>query len=125
MSGQLVNFKVEPNGLRIELLEEGREEVEELYDRWKRNPNSEGGTWIAMAHEVIEHQLCNGWTWLKPKDVGALMDDWTPLLSENVGTDEDGEVTSVGIVYYDPMFAVRDYVEDLLQEGFVIFGKAE
>jgi len=54
--------------------------------------------------EVIEWQLANGWSLVRPEDVGALTD--APILSEDIDTDDQGNVRSVGTVYWYPQYDV-------------------
>lgn len=112
MAGKYTEFEKQADGnLRIVLLPEARDEVEEIASQ-----ELDADSKLA---EAIEWQLANGWSFLRPEDVGALTD--APILSEEVDTDEQGEVRSVGIVYWYPQYQVHDPVAQLLQEGYVEF----
>lgn len=104
-----VEFSVEDGQLHIRLDPEAREEVEELLDK----PVDQ-----AFA-ELIEYHLANGWTLLDPEDVGALTA--SPILSEEVQYDEDGNIASVGRVYWYPEYQVKSEIEELLEDGEVVF----
>lgn len=97
------------------LLPEAREDVQEIASQ-EIDADS-------RLSEVIEWQLANGWSLVQPEDVGALTD--APILSEEVETDEQGEVRGVGTVYWYPQYDVRDPVAQLLQDGYVEFVRAE
>ena len=73
--------------------------------------------------EVIEWQLCNGWEFLRPEEVGALTD--APILSDDVERDTQGNVTHVGKIYWWPQYERFDPVEQLLEQGTIIFMPGE
>ncbi|MGI9061916.1 MAG: hypothetical protein ACR2H5_25460 [Ktedonobacteraceae bacterium] len=39
----------------------------------------------------------NGWSWVRPEDIGALTD--APILSDDIEYDDHGDVVSVGTVF--------------------------
>jgi len=61
----------------------------------------------------------NGWSFVRPEDVGALTD--APIISEDVDTDDQGNVRNVGTVYWYPEYDVRDPVAQLLENGYIEF----
>ena len=112
MAGKYTEFVKQPNGnIRIALLEEAREDVQEIASKELDADNK--------LAQVIEWQLSNGWSFVRPEDVGALTD--APILSEEVDTDTQGNVLKVGTVYWYPQYDVRDPVAQLLQNGYVDF----
>lgn len=116
MAGKYTEFEKQADGnLRIVLLPEAREDVEEIASK-KIDADS-------RLAEVIEWQLANGWSFVRPEVVAALTD--APILSEEVETDEQGEVRGVGTVYWYPQYDVRDPVEQLLHDGSVDFVRGE
>jgi hypothetical protein len=116
MSGKYTEFERQPNGnLRIVLLEDAREDVQEIASR-ELDADSE-------LAEVLEWQLSNGWSLVQPEDVGALTD--APILTEDLDTDDQGEVRHVGTVYWFPQYDVSDPVAQLLQNGSVEFVRGE
>ena len=108
MSGKYTEFEKQANGnLRIVLLPEARDDVQEISSKEIDADNK--------LSEVIEWQLANGWSLLHPEDVGALTD--APILSEDIDTDDQGNVRSVGTVYWYPQYDVSNPVAKLLQNG--------
>ena len=69
--------------------------------------------------EVIEWQPGNGWSWVRPEEIGALTD--APILSDDIEYDDEGEVVRVGVVYWFPQYDVADPVAQLLASGSVEF----
>lgn len=104
-----VEFSVENGQLHIRLDPDAREEVEELLEK----PVDQ-----AFA-DLIEWHLGNGWTLLDPDDVGALTA--SPILSNDVQWDEDGNIVSVGRVFWFPEYQVKSEIEELLEHGEVVF----
>jgi hypothetical protein len=112
MAGQLVEFTKLSNGdLRISLLPEGREEAVEIS---KTNKSTN-----AKFTEIIMHQICNGWDVLRPEEVGALTDSL--ILSDDSEFDDEGEVITIGNVWWFPNYQILDEVEELLKNGYVDF----
>lgn len=104
-----VEFSVENGQLHIRLDPDAREEVEELLEK----PVDQAFS------ELIEWHLSNGWTLLDPGDVGALTE--SPILSQDVQWDEDGNILSVGRVYWFPEYQVKSEIQELLEHGEVVF----
>ena len=73
----------------------------------------------AALGSVLEWYLCSGWEWVQPEEIGALTD--APLLSQEVVRDEDGNLLSVGTVYYDADYMLRDPIATLIERGSAIF----
>lgn len=116
MSGKYTEFEKQPNGnLRIVLLEEGRESVEEIA--------AKEITADSKLAETIEWQLSNGWSFLRPEDIASLTD--APMLSEEADFDNQGTAYNVGKVYWYPQYDVRDPVAQLLENGYVEFVRGE
>jgi hypothetical protein len=116
MSGKYTDFeKLADGNLRIALREEARQDVQEIADQ-ELDADSE-------LAEVIEWQLSNGWSLLRPEDIGALTD--APILSEELDADEQGNILSVGTVYWYPQYDVTDPVTQLLHNGYVDFVRGE
>jgi hypothetical protein len=112
MSGKYTEFEIQSNGnLRIVLLEEGRESVEEIAAK-EITADSKLG-------ETIEWQLGEGWSFVRPEDIAALTD--APILTEEIETDNQGNVLWVGTVYWYLQYDVSDPVTKLLENGYVDF----
>src|SRR5260221_678367 len=112
MAGKYTEFDKQANGnLRIKLLEEARADVQEMASK-----ELDADSKLA---QVIEWQLANGWSFVRPEDVGALTD--APIITEDIDTDDQGNVRNVGTVYWYPQYDVRDPVTQLLENGYVEF----
>jgi hypothetical protein len=72
-----------------------------------------------FMNEVFEHQLCNGWEWIRPEEIGALTD--APILSNTVKRDEDGKLVNCDRVYWFPDYAVESPIRTLYNDGKVVF----
>ena len=68
---------------------------------------------------LLEDHLCNGWEMVPPEDIGALTA--APILSDEIGKDEDGRVTEAGRVYWYPDYQVRDEIEELRAHLKLVF----
>jgi hypothetical protein len=116
MSNTLVDFTVTPQGnLLITLLPEGMDAIEEMIEE-------HGSDYLgsdACFRELIEHQLCNGWTEVSPEDIGALTSGI--ILSDNVETNDDGKIVDIGRVYWDSQYAVQSAARELYEGGKVEF----
>ena len=115
MSGKYTEFEKQARGLRIILLPEAREDVQAIAAA-DLDADSKLG-------EMIEWQLGNGWSWVRPEDIGALTD--APILSDDIEYDDHGGVVSVGVVYWYPHYDVSDPVAQLLANGYVDFVRVE
>jgi hypothetical protein len=115
MPQKLVEFEKRSNGLYITLLPAGREELADLVEK--------GGVEAlcpeSVLHDLLEHQLCNGWEIIAPEEVGALTDGL--LLSDDVQRDDDGTLTHVGDVYWNSNYQIRAAAADLFEDGHVNF----
>lgn len=116
MTGKYTEFEKQANGnLRIVLLPEARDDVQEIGSK-----ELDADTKLA---QVIEWQLSNGWSMVRPEDVAALTD--APLITEDIDTDNQGNVLHVGIVYWYPEYEVRDPVAQLIENGSVDFVRGD
>ena len=116
MSGKYTEFEMQSNGnLRIALLEDQRESVEDIA--------AQEITADSKLAQVIEWQLGNGWSFVRPEDIGALTE--APILTEEIETDDQGHVQWVGSVYWFPQYDVLDPVAKLLENGYVDFVRAK
>ncbi len=112
MSGKYTEFELQPNGnLRITLLEEERASVEDIASQELAADNK--------LAQVIEWQLGNGWEFVRPEDIASLTD--APILTEEIETDNQGNVLRVGTVYWYSQYETSDPVAKLLENGYVDF----
>lgn len=114
---KLVDFDITPQGLKITLTPEGREEIQEAIEDQK-NIGA-----VAFLIDLCEHPLCNGWTEVRPEEVGALTD--STIFAREFDRDDEGKLTSVGDVFWFPNYMVENPVQTMLDKGFVIFAKGE
>jgi hypothetical protein len=100
-----------PDCLLIKLTEAGRQELEsqkteETDDEigWKRGTSH-------IFQDLLEWQLCNGWEFVNPEDIGALTS--APILRSPNGK-----------LYWFPDYAVTCEIEELLEKNEVRFSVA-
>lgn len=68
---------------------------------------------------LLEDHLGNGWKMVAPEEIGALTS--SPILSDEVERDEEGELADVGRVYWFPEYQVCDEIEELRTKLVVVF----
>ena len=85
-----------------------------------REQRKEGRSDDDIFIELIESYLCNGYHLVRPQDVGALTD--SILLADNC---IDSETTAEDLrdtqVWYNPQYALKSEVQELLDNGYIIF----
>jgi len=72
---------------------------------------------------LLEDHLSNGWEMVPPEDIGALTA--APILSDEIGRDEDGRVTEARRVYWYPDYQIRDEIEELRAHLKLVFQGVE
>ena len=113
------NFEILPNGdLKITLTPEGKIELEEISFNLENQYND-----CDMLRDIIEHQLCNGWTWVQPEDIGALTE--APILSDNIVYNDNDIVEFINNVWWYPNYMIDNLIEKLYGDGYIIFTKAK
>jgi hypothetical protein len=90
---------------------EEKEEVSEFGHAWERIL----GDCIGGCSPLIG----NGWECVAPETIGALTD--APIVSDDVGYDDDGTINHVGRVWWFPNYMVENPVETLATTGRVVF----
>ena len=113
---QYATFTKMSDRLRISLTSEGREELQDRLAAGIEIDND------ITLYDVLEHQLCNGWEWIRPEELGALTA--APILSDDCERDEDGLLTHVDVVYWYEPYQVRSPVGELVVNGHVDFQRA-
>jgi hypothetical protein len=109
---QYVTFeKTEGGNLKISLLPEGREELDDLLARELDSDR--------IFHELVEHQLGNGWDSLPPETIGALTE--SIILSDEAELDDMGDFVNVGRCYWFPNYQVENPIETLRDKGSFTF----
>jgi len=100
---QYVDAEVIGNKLRFTLLPIQDDDITPESDLW----------------DVLEYHLCNGWTWIEPRQIGALTE--APIIARDVEMNDDGDILFVDHIYWYPEYAILDPVAELFEHGFVEF----
>lgn len=117
MAQKYVEFSTENNKLIITL------SSEKVFEEELRAIAAKEIDADSKLAEVMEWQLGNGWELVPPEEVGSLTS--APILSEDVERDSQGNVTSVGKIYWYPQYERFDPVEQLLKEGSITFVRGD
>ena len=105
--------KTDEGDLEIALTRNGQEEFEAI-------EAMRSACGINAAREILlEDHLGNGWEMVAPEEIGALTS--SPILSDEVERDEEGEITDVGRVYWYPQYQVCDEIEVIRAKLVVVF----
>jgi len=72
----------------------------------------------------------NGWDFIRPEEVGALIDESCTIIAEDVErAEDDNRLVAIhghgGCAFYDNFYAVRNPMRDIANTGYVIFWRAE
>ena len=117
-----VDIKKVVGGIKLILTKIGAEELDaHRIDRtsyWDWDKGAE-----EILRELLDDHLCNGWEFVPPEDIGALTS--SPILSDEVERNDDGEIVKVGKVYWFPNYAVQSELDLLYDDGEVFFPEAE
>lgn len=107
MNGQCLEFaKLRDGRLEITLTDYGREGIQDLTDN--RSLDDSQVLW-----ELMEYQLCNGWTIVRPEEIGAIT-DCDIIITDDIEFSDDGwSVTAVGRVYWDAGYATESPIKRL------------
>lgn len=81
--------------------------------------------YVAAESAAIEYQIGNGWEWLKPEDLGWLVSDTAPIYSDSVLRNGKDEIVSVKRVYFQTDYAIRSWLDVLLDKGEAILTGVE
>ena len=120
MSTRLVNMIKGTSGLRIELREECREDVQEISDNQEWNAEQK-------FMEVLEYELGNGWG-VVPKNSIALEPDTLIIYDSangDVDQDEQGDIIKIHRCYWYAQYDRFDEVAKLLEDGYIILSLNE
>ncbi len=103
--------------LTIRLTESGRHAVTE----WR----SDGKADVEIIADLLEHHFGNGWTYIRPSDIGAITE--AMIISDDVEYDNDGALVRVGRVFWNPGYAVGGDIDldKLLRDGEVTWQGVE
>lgn len=118
MVGNFVDFTFDERGnLVITLLPEGREEIEEMLGG--------GSSEYDIFYEITESYWTNGWSFVRAEEIDALVDERTIIMTQERIEDDDGNLLSVGPVYYYPEDQIRSEVDAMINDGFVVMRKVD
>ena len=112
-----VNFAKKNGNLHITLTPEGKQEIQDAISDGKNIDSDD------YFRELCEHPLCNGWSEVNPEDVAALTSSL--IFSDELEWDDDGEILTVGRVYWFPNYQIESPVETLRANGWVVFQGAQ
>lgn len=113
MAQRLTDFNLNNGNLMISLTPEGRAAVEAAAEQGQNTDSTH------FIHDLFEWQVCNGWEWIAPEEIGALTD--APILSDSADRDEQGRLTKIGKVYWFPNYQIESAVQTLYDTGTVTF----
>jgi hypothetical protein len=115
----LLTFWQVEGGMRIVPTEHGIERAQEFLD--ERCQHS-GQSPDEQLMEMLEQALGNGWSYVRPEDIGALTD--APILSQDGFMGNDGKwypMVKRANVYAHMNYAVEDPIEMWAEGRFVFF----
>lgn len=112
--------------LLLEPTAEGIEEAKELIERRSVSQNRPGGTEVDLS-EMLEWAMGNGWSYVRPEDIGALTD--ATIISQDGSISDDGvwrphPDVKKPAVYAFMNYAVEDPVQTWAEGGTVKFVKS-
>jgi hypothetical protein len=95
-----------------------KEEFEEWGDLLDQDNSSD-----SILIELLEEHLVNGLEQVHPEEIGALTDSL--IFSDVVERDEDNKITSCEYVWWYPNYQVTSPLDELKENGKVIFTYVE
>jgi hypothetical protein len=113
----MATFNVDNSGnLVISITPEERNELKEQYPDDQINDER-------VFIDLIEYQLCNGYHLVNPENIGALTSSL--LISDGILDEEttEEEANDTNVWYYN-YYAIRSYIADLMEQGYVIWNRA-
>lgn len=110
------NLEILPNGnLKVTLTEDGKNELPDLKEKYGENDE-------AIIIDLLEYNLCNGYSIVAPEHIGALT---ASLMIADSFIDEETtqeELDRINVWWF-PNYMVQSYLDGIDSEG-VIFTKA-
>ncbi len=115
--GTYVDFQKASNGtLKISLTDAGRHALNDF-----EQIRDERGIDEAIR-QLLEDHLCGVWEEVLPEEIGALTA--AMLFTDDVQRDDDGRITRIGRVYWNPCYAVSDEIRELRERSCVVLDSA-
>lgn len=130
--GNLVTLEICDDGLHIKLEPEGREFLESQIDS-KPNDDCKFYIWDMeserMLWELMEYYVCNG----GPEPISTESNDRVflgaltaaPIIAYDVDRNDQGDLVSVGRVFWFPNYMVEGELDTLFETGEVVFQEAK
>ena len=115
-----VRLSVRENAIRFYITKDGREEVRNQRKSFPNKPD------LHVFIDLIQDDfLCNGWTEVRPEQVGDMRDSSWLVLSRDCTyeSEEDDDNMIVGVAYSYSQYAIESYITPLLGKGYIEFGK--
>ena len=108
--------KASKGTLKISLTDDGRHAL----GRFEQIRDQHGID--AAIRGLLEGHLCSGWEEILPEEIGALTS--AMLLSDDVQRDDDGRITRIGRIYFNPSYQVMDEIRELRERSCVVLDSA-
>ena len=109
------------NGMTISMdFDEGAEEA--LEEGYVRDPYNTELNFFSHSNVGF---IGNGWSFLSPEEIGALVDEEAIILGYGSDYDDDGNLIGVEHVYFYSSYQTGSFIEDLLETGRTFFEKVE
>jgi hypothetical protein len=116
IKGNNTNLELNKAGnLVIKLTRQGKKFAKELLEQ-DSHPDSK--LW-----DLLEEHLTNGWTVIKPEEIGALTE--APILSNDAIYNDEGELTSINKCYAYINYMIYDPIEELIKHNSIVFMDAD
>jgi len=121
MSQALTTFALTPHGnLQIALTDAGREALREDWgfdgDGQLTEAARERYDPVAALDALFAYQVENGWDMTSSREVGALVSEDAPMISDSIVRDDNGEIVWYGALYWYEPYAILDPVAQLAKE---------
>jgi hypothetical protein len=114
---KLTDFDTDNSGnLIIRLTNDGKTWLKENYPNEERNDEM-------IFIDLIDFQLCNGFSLVNPENIGALTSSLL-IADDYINEETTSEQAQYINVYYYNYYAVYSYVKDLIEQGYVIWNRA-
>ena len=93
--------------------------LEEIHD-WENCSSLESDIELLREMDGIFSPCCNGWDIIPPEEVGALVSDDTILLSQEKEEDDQGNIVSLGKLYYQTLAHHGSLVDQIIEKGYAV-----
>ena len=111
-AGFLALLKTRDGNLKMVLTPDGKSEVAEMLQDDSRGTD-------AQLLDLLEYELCNGWSLVLPEEIGALTS--AILLSDDVVRSDTGELEACAKVYIFDQYQVISPIQELHDKGYMVW----